>query len=254
MIDATRNLGKSQTSAFSSSDGEPGYVRPLRVSEKVDLGIGHEIDDGVLIGYPTGRPIADQRLTIGSNARIRSGTVIYVGTTIGAGLNTGHNVVIREENTIGDHFSIWNNSTIDYGCQIGSDVKIHTGVYVAQFTIIEDGAFLAPGVVIANDPRPGCAYAKDCMRGPTIKRGAQIGCNVTILPYVTIGEGALVGAGSVVVHDVPPRSVVVGNPAKVIKQVDRLTCPVGRVDGSCPRADDGLPNSHGGFVDRCKEI
>lgn len=254
MIDATRNHRHERTSAFPSSGSEPRTARPLRASGEVYLGDEHEIDDGVLIGYPTGRPIADQRLIIGSSARIRSGTVIYVGTTIGAGLNTGHNVVIREENTIGDHFSIWNNSTIDYGCQIGANVKIHTGVYVAQFTIIEDGAFLAPGVVIANDPRPGCAYARDCMRGPTIKRGAQIGCNVTILPYVTIGEAALVGAGSVVVHDVPPRSVVVGNPAKVIKQVESLTCPVGRVDGSCPRADDWPPGSSVGPIDRREEV
>jgi len=245
VIDAARNQDEDQTSDFASPTDILRDGRSPRVSGDVYLGDGHEIDDGVMIGYPTGRPIVDHRLVIGSGARIRSGTVIYAGTTIGAGLNTGHNVVIREENAIGDHFSIWNNSTIDYGCRIGAEVKIHTGVYVAQFTIIEDGVFLAPGVVIANDPRPGCANAKDCMRGPTIKRRAQIGCNVTILPYVTIGEGALVGAGSVVVHDVPPRSVVVGNPARVIKNIDNLTCPIGRVAGSCPRAEDRLQDSDG---------
>ncbi len=210
---------------------------PDQPGVEIHLGDGCQIDQGSLIGYPTSRPVTDHRLVIGPGARIRSGTVIYSGSTIGAGLTTGHNVVIREQNVIGDDLSIWNNSTIDYGCRIGNGVKIHTGVYVAQFTTIEDAVFLAPGVVIANDARPGCTHAGECMRGPTLKRGAQVGCNVTILPYVTIGEGALIGAGSVVVHDVPPRAVVVGNPARVIKSVDSLTCPIGRVDGPCPRID-----------------
>lgn len=207
-------------------------------SDLVFLGERAEIDTDVSIGYGTGRTIRSRELRIGSDARIRSGSVIYIGTTIGRWLQTGHHVVIREENTIGDHLNIWNNSTIDYGCRIGDRVKIHTNVYVAQFTILEDDVFLAPGVTIANDPRPGCALAKECMRGPTIKRGAQIGCNVTILPDVTIGERAMVGAGSVVVHDVPPGAVVVGNPARVIKMVVDLTCPHGNSSGPCPQLLD----------------
>jgi acetyltransferase-like isoleucine patch superfamily enzyme len=162
--------------------------------------------------------------------------VVYAGTTIGNGLQTGHHVVIREENRIGDNLNIWNNSTIDYGCQIGSNVKIHTNVYVAQFTTIEDDVFLAPGVTIANDPRPGCPHAKDCMRGPTIKRGAQLGCNVTVLPYVTIGARALIGAGTVVTKDVPDGAVVVGNPGHAINVVDELRCPIDRHDGHCLRS------------------
>jgi acetyltransferase-like isoleucine patch superfamily enzyme len=97
---------------------------------------------------------------------------------------------------------------------------VHTGVYVAQFTIIEDDVFLAPGVMIANDRHPIC---RECMKGPTIKRGARVGVNATLLPEVVIGEDALVGAGAVVVKDVPPRTVVVGNPARVINTVDKLT-------------------------------
>jgi acetyltransferase-like isoleucine patch superfamily enzyme len=205
----------------------------------VHLGEDCNIDAGVLLGYPSGRTVSDKVLHIGERARIRHGTILYGGTSIGAGLQTGHNVTIREENTIGDDFSIWNNSTVDYGCRIGSNVKIHTNVYVAQYTTIEDDAFLAPGVTIANDLHPGCAFAKECMRGPTIKRGAQIGCNVTILPYVTIGEGALVGAGSVVVRDVPARTVVVGNPAREVKSVEDLHCPTGR-RVTCPPARSWL--------------
>jgi len=182
-------------------------------------------DDSVTIGYPTGRPIADRALRIGADANLRSGTVIYVGTTIGRGLQTGHNVVIREENVIGDNVGIWSNSVIDYGCRIGNNVKIHSNVCVAQFTTIEEDAFLAPGVSIANDMRPLCA---ECTHagGPTIKRGARIGVNVTILPGVTVGEYALVGAGSVVTKDVPPHAVVYGNPARVQTTVDEIACPL----------------------------
>jgi acetyltransferase-like isoleucine patch superfamily enzyme len=199
----------------------------LELSDTVSLAEGHKIDPGVILGYLTGRRIESVALTIGPGARIRSGTVIYAGSTIGAGLQTGHNVVIREENSIGDDLNIWNNSTIDYGCVIGDRVKIHCNVYVAQFTILEDDVFLAPGVTIANDPHPLCGL---CMRGPTIKRGARIGVNVTLLSHITIGAGALIGAGSVVTHDIPDYTLAYGNPARPVKSVDELTCPFDFVD------------------------
>ena len=163
--------------------------------------------------------MTDLTLEIGAHAVIRAFSVIYAGSRIGAHLATGHGAVIREENQIGDYLSIWNNSTIDYGCVVGDGVKIHTGVYVAQFTVIEDDVFLAPGVMIANDRHPTCA---ECMKGPTIKKGARIGINATLLPEVVIGEGALVGAGAVVTRDVPPGCVVIGNPARVVGRADQL--------------------------------
>ncbi|MCZ6766394.1 MAG: acyltransferase, partial [bacterium] len=163
-------------------------------------------------------------LDIGRDANVRSNTVIYAGTTIGDGLETGHNVVIREENVIGSNFNIWNNSTVDYDCRIGNNVKIHCNCYVAQFSVLEDDVFLAPGVTIANDIHPGCPDSKPCMKGPTIKKGAKIGVNVTILPYVVIGERCLVGGGAVVTRDVPPDSVVFGNPARVHGSVHDLRC------------------------------
>ena len=204
-------------------------------ADNVILGQDCEIDPGVILGYLTGRHITDQRLQIGAGGRIRSGTVIYAGTCIGGGLQTGHNVVIREENTIGDDLNIWNNSVIDYGCVIGSGCKIHCNVYIAQFTTLEDDVFLAPGVTIANDPHPLCGK---CMRGPLIKRGARIGVNVTLLPLITIGEGALIGAGSVVTHDVPPFSVCYGNPARPHKGTSSLTCRFGLVAHPYVRGSD----------------
>jgi len=200
------------------------------LSENLDLGESSVIDEGVLIGYPSERITQFERLVIGKNARIRSGSVIYCGSKIGDNLQTGHNVLIREENVIGENFRIWNNSVVDYGCVIGSNVKIHCGVYVAQYTVIEDDVFMAPGVVVANDIHPGCSYSGRCMKGPTIKKGAQIGVNVTLLPFITVGERSLIGGGSVVTKDVPPRTVVYGNPGRVIRNIDDVRCITGLTD------------------------
>lgn len=210
---------------------------PPSLPEHIVLGAGHSVDSGVLLGLVPGRPIGEHTLVIGPGACIRSGTVLYAGTTIGACLETGHNVVIREENVIGDEFSIWNNSVVDYGCTIGCRVKVHCNVYIAQFTVIEDDVFLAPGVVVANDPHPGCPFSKECMRGPVIRKGAQIGVNATLLPFLTIGEHAVIGAGSVVTKDVPPDTVVVGNPARVVKDVHELRCTFGYADGPYARSE-----------------
>jgi len=190
------------------------------------LGKNGRIDKTAILGISPGGQSLRPKLRIGNNARVRSNTVIYAGTKIGHNLETGHNVVIREKNVIGNNFSIWANSVVDYGCKIGHNVKIHSNCYVAQYTTIEDDAFLAPGVIITNDPHPGCRYSQKCMRGPTIKKGAQIGGNVTILPFVTIGEHSLIGAGSVVTRDIPPYSVAYGNPARVRGRVGDLKCPL----------------------------
>jgi len=173
--------------------------------KNAQIGKGSRIDKTASLGYKGGRNIKSSKTIIGKNATIRSNTVIYSNTEIGDGLETGHCVTIREQNKIGDNLNIWNNSSIDYGCVIGNNVKIHCNVYVAQFTTIEDEVFLAPGVMIANDPHPVCTK---CMKGPTIKKGARIGVNVTLLPHVIIGKNALVGAGSVVTKNVPNNSVV----------------------------------------------
>lgn len=188
------------------------------------IGKDAKLDPGIYLGYLPERLPGAQPLIIGDNARVRCGTVIYAATRIGNNLQTGHNAVIREENQIGDGFYLWSNSVIDYGCKIGDNVKIHTNCYIAQFTVLEDEVFLAPGVVIANDIHPGCEYSRKCMRGPLIKRGAKIGVNVTILPFISIGENSLIGAGSVVAADVPADSVVYGNPARVHKSVYDLKC------------------------------
>jgi len=192
---------------------------------------GHEAlsaDQGVLVGYPVSRTGAEP-LVLGAGATLRSGTVLYDGSTIGLRFQTGHGVVIREGCEVGDDVSVWTNSVVDYGCRIGNHVKIHCNCYVAQYTELEDGVFLAPGVTIANDLYPGNRRSAELMAGPRIGAGAQIGVNVTILPFVRIGAGALIGAGSVVTRDIPAAVVAFGNPAMPHRRVGELPDIAGRV-------------------------
>jgi acetyltransferase-like isoleucine patch superfamily enzyme len=192
----------------------------MKAHASIMLAPPSEVHPTAIVGEVPERSIPSLALRIGSHAVVRSHSVIYAGSQIGSYLETGHGVVIREENRLGDHLSIWNNSTIDYGCIVGNHVRIHCNVYVAQFTVIEDDVFLAPGVMIANDRHPIC---RDCMKGPTIKRGARVGINATLLPEIVVGEESLIGAGAVVTNDVPAGAVVVGNPARVIGRAKDLT-------------------------------
>ncbi len=219
------------------------FIEERESNPTLQLGEKAVIDDGVILGYPPSRS-EDGFLTIGPNARIRSGTVIYSGSRIGRDLETGHNVVIREQNLIGDNLRIWVNSIIDYGCIIGKNVRIHNNVYVTQFTIIEDDVFLGPSVCLANDIHPGCPKAIECMKGPVIKRGAQIGINSCVLPRVTIGEYALVGAGSVVTQDIPSGAVAYGNPARVTGKIEDIVCSNGLIAGPYSHLIGRFENVH----------
>jgi len=190
--------------------------------EGIMIGPHHHIEPTCIIGYRPQRAIADMTLRIGANCFLRTGTIIYCGTTIGDNFQTGHNVIIREENIIGDNVSIWSGSYIDYQCRIGNNVRIHCDCHVTQFTTIEDDVFIGPGLITSNDVYPLQEEAAPYREGPTIKRGARVGVNVTLLPRVVVGEGALVGAGAVVTKSVEPGVVVVGNPARVINRVENL--------------------------------
>jgi len=181
---------------------------------------------GATLGFEPIRNIGEGNYSprVGEGLVMLPGAVIYNGVILGVNGRLGHNAIVREQNEIGDDFSLWSNSIVDYGCRIGNRVKIHCNVYVAQFTTLDDDVFLAPGVIVGNDPHPGCDFSQQCMRGPHICKGAKIGVNVTLLPFITIGEGALIGAGAVVTSDIPPQMVAYGNPARPVRRVEELTC------------------------------
>lgn len=194
-----------------------------RIFKGVTLGEGTVVEDFCVIGSPPrGKVDGELETIIGSDSVIRSHTVIYAGNRIGNRFQTGNKVNIREENEIGDNVSVGTLSVIEHHVKIGNGVRIHTQVFVPEFTVIEDDAWLGPNVVITNAKYPLSPGVKESLEGPVIRKGAKVGANATILPGVVIGRNALVGAGSVVTKDVPDGAVVVGNPAKIIKVIEDL--------------------------------
>ena len=157
---------------------------------------------------------------IGDGATIRSGTVIYAGNTIGKNFQTGHKANVRELNEIGDDVSIGTLSVVEHHVTIGDGVRLHTQVFVPEYSILHDHAWLGPNVVLTNAMYPKHPDAKNKLVGPKVGRHAKIGANATLLPGVAIGQGALIGAGSVVTKDVEPRTIVAGNPARFVRPID----------------------------------
>ena len=189
----------------------------------VHLGEAVEVGPFCLLGRPPkGAASGELPLLIGANSVIRSHTVIYAGTTIGERFQSGHNAMIREHTVIGDGCSVGTGTVVEFKVQMGDRVRLHSQVFVPEFSILEDGVWLGPNVVVTNAPYPTADRAKDTLQGVHICRGARIGANSTLLPGITIGKGALVGAGSVVTRDVPEHAIVVGNPARVCGDVREL--------------------------------
>jgi acetyltransferase-like isoleucine patch superfamily enzyme len=198
---------------------------------EVELGPDHVIGEYVVIGLPPrGVEPGALKTCIGSEAVIRTHTVIYAGNRIGDHFQTGHNVMVREENEIGNHVSIGTGSIVEHHVRIEDRVRIHSQAFIPEYSLLEEGCWIGPNVVLTNAYHPLCPQAKECLKGATIRAGAKIGANSTLLPDIEIGEQALVGAGSVVVEDVPARAVVIGNPARQIKTIDQLECPYGLID------------------------
>jgi len=194
-----------------------------RIHAGVWLGSQFIIEDYCVIGVPPrGASEGELETVLGSEALLRSHTVIYAGNVIGDSFQTGNKVNIRELNHIGDNVSVGTLSVIEHHVEIGNNVRIHSQAFIPEFTVLEDDTWIGPNVVLTNAKYPLSRGVKESLQGPRIKRGAKIGANATILPGVIIGERALVGAGAVVVKDVPAGVVVAGNPARIIRRTADL--------------------------------
>lgn len=189
------------------------------IHPNVTLGEDVVVEDFCIIGLPF-KGMKNIQTIIGSGSIIRAGTYIYAGNQIGKNFQTGNKANIRELNQIGDDVSIGTLSVIEHHITIGNNVRIHSQVFVPEYSSLENDCWIGPNVVLTNARYPKHVSVKDELKGPLIKNNAKIGANTTILPGVKIGENSLIGAGCVVTKHVAPDTVVVGNPAKVLRKVD----------------------------------
>jgi acetyltransferase-like isoleucine patch superfamily enzyme len=159
-------------------------------------------------------------LELGPGTVVSTGAVVFAGTHIGARVIVGDQACVRERCEIGDDVVIGRGSLVENDTTVGARTKIQAMAYVTAYATLEEDVFIAPCVQTSNDNFMGRTERRHNLRkGPTVRRGARVGVGAVLCPAVEIGEEAFVGAGAVVVKDVPPRVVVVGNPARVLRDV-----------------------------------
>ena len=189
------------------------------IHPNVTLGENVIVEDYCIIGIPVPKGHA-QATTIGDNSIIRAGTYIYSGTHIGNNFQSGNKANIRENNVIGNDVSIGTLSVIEHSTEINDNVRIHSQVFIPEFSKLHKNCWIGPNVVMTNAAYPNSPYAKANLIGVIVHENAKVGANTTILPGVELGHGCLVGAGSVVTKDVNCATIVAGNPAIELRKID----------------------------------
>jgi acetyltransferase-like isoleucine patch superfamily enzyme len=202
---------------------EPGAV----IHNAVVVGSGGLVEAGAILGKrPRLRPGSSaasggepDALVLEEGVTVCSGAVVYAGARVGAGAILGDQCQVRERAVVGPGSVVGRGSCVDFDTRVGARVLIQTGVYVTGASLVEDDVFLGPGVQMANDQTAARHARGEGLVGPVLRRACRVGAGAVLLPGVEIGEEAFVAAGSVVTRDVAARQVVMGVPARVVRQV-----------------------------------
>ena len=197
------------------------------VYDGTSLGEGVKVLEGAVVGkQPSLSPRSTAKreplppTTIGDGTIVSTGAIVFAGSRIGARVILGDQSCVRERVEVGDDVVLGRGSYIENDTTVGAMTKIQADAYITAYSTLEEHVFIAPCVVTTNDNYMGRTEKRlSEMRGPTIRRGARVGGGAILCPGVEIGEEAFVGAGAVVTKDVPPRALVVGNPARVLREV-----------------------------------
>jgi acetyltransferase-like isoleucine patch superfamily enzyme len=204
------------------------YIHPTAtVYPGTVLGDGVKVLEGAVVGkQPTLSPRSTASrealppTVIGDGSVVSTGAIVFAGAAIGARVIIGDQSCVRERVTIGDDAVVGRGSLVENDTSIGAMTTIQADAYITAYSTLEEYVFVAPCVVTTNDNWMGRSDKRTGnVKGPTIRRGARIGGGAVLCPQIEIGEDAFVGAGAVVTKDVPPRVVVVGNPARVLRDV-----------------------------------
>jgi UDP-2-acetamido-3-amino-2,3-dideoxy-glucuronate N-acetyltransferase len=184
------------------------------------------IEDGAVVGKPprlgkrSGAPREHpSAAVIGDGAAILAGTVVFAGVELGPGAIAGDQSHLRERTVVGAETVVGRGSAIDNDVRVGERVRINTDCYLTAYSEIEDDVFIGPGVTTTNDHTMARHPPGEALRGVRLRRACRIGGGAVLCPGVEVGEEAFVAAGAVVVADVPPRAVVMGVPARQVREV-----------------------------------
>jgi acetyltransferase-like isoleucine patch superfamily enzyme len=195
----------------------------------VRIGAGCLIEDLVVLGkrprLRRGSSAASLQLgalELDSEVTVCCGAVVYAGAVIGSGSIIGDQAQVREGSRIGQRSVVGRASCVDFNALVGDRVSIQSGVYVTSSAVVEDDVFLGPGVLMTNDNTMGRHPKGEPLEAPIVRRAARVGGATVLVPGVEIGEEAFVGAGAVVTRDVGPREVVLGVPARLVRQIDEV--------------------------------
>ena len=191
------------------------------------IGEGCKILDYAVVGkQPTLSPRSTAAreplapLELGAGSIVSTGAVVFAGSRVGERVIVGDQACLRERVEVGDDVVIGRGSLVENDTTIGALTKIQAHAYITAYSTLEDNVFIAPCVATTNDNFMGRTERRhELTKGPTIRRGARIGGAAVLLPGIEIGEEAFVGAGAIVIRDVPARAVVVGSPARQIREV-----------------------------------
>lgn len=192
--------------------GPYAIVGPMaRIGRDCEIGAFCEI--GVHSGILPPSPVE-----IGDNSHIRSGTIIYGSSRYGNGLRTGHRVTMREGTIAGKDLQVGTLSDIQGHCVIGDHVRFHSNVHIGQHSKIGAFVWIFPFVVLTNDPHP----PSETQAGVVVEDFVAIATMSTILPGKHLGQGCLIGAMTLVRDDVPPESICVGVPGKIVGETGKI--------------------------------
>ena len=191
------------------------------------IGEGCQILDYAVVGkQPTLSPRSTAKreelppLELGAGTVVSTGAVVFAGTTVGERVVVGDQACVRERCTIGDDVVIGRGSLVENDTSVGGLTKIQAHAYITAYSLLEENVFIAPCVITTNDNFMGRTEKRhELVKGPTIRRGARVGGGALLLPGIEVGEEAFIGAGALVLRDVPARAVMVGSPARQIREV-----------------------------------
>lgn len=200
------------------------------IHEGSQIGKYTRIDDHAVVGKQPMKALTSATSSsekqppcvIGDGCILGTHTIVYANSKIGEHCLIADYASIRENVTLGAKNIVGRNATIENWCTIGNRCKIETNAYITAYSTLEDDIFVAPGVVTSNDNYVGRDPERfNHFKGVTLKNGARLGAQVTVLPGKIIEEEALVAAGSLVTKDLEARQVYMGSPAKKIREVNK---------------------------------